>query len=113
MRVGISSERNLWYSIILVQQRAIIYYMQPFENINQELRLKAATDVLDLDVTLLLEARGHDVGLNSLEINIGDLGVFTIEDLGDLLKGGAFGLDVEDADEDELEGDPALATIST
>jgi hypothetical protein len=69
--------------------------------------------VLDPDVTLLLEARGHDVGLNGLKIDVGNFSVFTIEDLGDLLKGGATGLNVEDADKDELEEDPALARIST
>ena len=41
--------------------------------------------MLDLDVTLLLEARGHDVGLNGLEIDVGNLSLFTIEDLGNLL----------------------------
>ena len=69
--------------------------------------------MLDLDVALLLEARGHDVGLNSLKIDVGHLSLFTIEDLSDLLKSGAAGFDVEDADEDELEEDPALARVST
>jgi hypothetical protein len=59
--------------------------------------------VLDLDVALLLEARGHNVGLDSLEINVGNLGLVTIEDLGNLLKGRAAGLDVEDTDKDEFE----------
>jgi hypothetical protein len=100
-------------SIILVQQRAIVYMHTTSEKVNIGPRLQAATDVLDPDVTLLLETRGHNVGLNSLKIDVGNLSVFTIEDLGDLLKGGATGLDVEDTDEDELEEDPALAKLST
>jgi hypothetical protein len=56
------------------------------------------TSVLNVNIaTLLLEARGHDVGLNGLEI-----------DAGDLLESRATGLDVEDRDEDEFEEDPAL-----
>jgi hypothetical protein len=75
--------------------------------------LQAASDVLNLDVVaVLLEARGHDVSLNGLEVNVGNLRIITVEDLGDLLKGWATSLDVEDADEDELEEDPALAGIS-
>jgi hypothetical protein len=68
--------------------------------------------VLDLNIALLLEARGHDVGLDSFEINVSNLSVFTIEDLGDLLKSRAAGLDIKDADEDEFEEDPALLSIS-
>jgi hypothetical protein len=68
--------------------------------------------VLNLDVALLLEAGGHDVGLDSLEINVGNLGLVTIEDLGNLLKGRAAGLDVEDTDKDEFEEDPTLTRIS-
>jgi hypothetical protein len=69
----------------------------------------AVTDVLDPDVALLLESGGHNVSLDSLEIDVGDLSVFTIEDLGDFFKSGATSLDVEDADEDEFEEDPALS----
>jgi hypothetical protein len=69
------------------------------------------TNVLDLDVVVLL-VTGSQVGLNGLDIDVGDLSLITVEDLGDLLEGGSLGLDVEDADEDELEGDPALSNIS-
>jgi hypothetical protein len=70
------------------------------------------TNVLDLDVVVLL-VTGSQVGLNGLDIDVGDLSLITVEDLGDLLEGGSLGLDVEDADEDELEGNPALSGIST
>jgi hypothetical protein len=67
------------------------------------------TSVLNVNIaTLLLEARGHDVGLNGLEIDAGNLSVITVEDLGDLLESRATGLDVEDRDEDEFEENPAL-----
>jgi hypothetical protein len=65
------------------------------------------TNVLDLDVVVLLVAGGQ-VGLNSLDIDVSNLSLLTVEDLGDLLEGRSLGLDVEDADEDELEGNPAL-----
>jgi hypothetical protein len=70
------------------------------------------TNVLDLDVVVLL-VTGSQVGLHSLDIDVGNLSLLTVEDLGDLLEGGSLGLDVEDADEDELEGNPALSGIST
>ena len=47
-----------------------------------------------------------------LNVDVSDLSLITIEDLGDLLKSGTTGLDVEDSDEDELEEDPALVSIS-
>jgi hypothetical protein len=65
------------------------------------------TNVLDLDVVVLLVAGGQ-IGLNSLDIDVSNLSLLTVEDLGDLLEGRSLGLDVEDADEDELEGNPAL-----
>jgi hypothetical protein len=55
------------------------------------------TSVLNVNVaTLLLEARGHDVGLNRLEIDAGNLSVVTVKDLGNLLESRATGLDIED-----------------
>jgi hypothetical protein len=78
-----------------------------------KIHLMAASDVLNLNVVaVLLEARGHDVSLHSLEVDVGNLRIITVEDLGDLLKGWATGLNVEDADEDKLEEDPALANVS-
>jgi hypothetical protein len=47
-----------------------------------------------------------------LNIDVSDLSLITIEDLGDLLKSGTTGLDVEDGDEDEFEEDPALVSVS-
>jgi hypothetical protein len=47
-----------------------------------------------------------------LNIDVSDLSLITIEDLGDLLKSGTTGLDVEDSDEDEFEEDPALISVS-
>ena len=75
-------------------------------------RLVCVVNVLDLDITLLLVARGHDVGLNSLEIDVTNLSLITVEDLSDLLESGAPGLNVEDSDEDKFEEDPALANVS-
>jgi hypothetical protein len=76
------------------------------------LRLVGMAYVLDTNVAILLEARGHDVGLNGLEIDVGNLSLITVEDLGNLLKSGSLSLDVENGDEDELEEDPALDNIS-
>ena len=39
---------------------------------------------------------------------MGDLGLVAVNDLGELLEGGALGLDVHKEDEAELEEDPAL-----
>jgi len=47
-----------------------------------------------------------------LNVDVSNLSLITIEDLGDLLKSGTTGLDVEDSDEDELEEDPALVLVS-
>lgn len=54
----------------------------------------------------------HNVLVNLAQVNVGDLGLITIEDLGDLLESGSAGLDVEDGNEDEFEEDPALVEIS-
>jgi hypothetical protein len=70
------------------------------------------SNMLDLDVAVLLEARGHDIGLNSLKIDVRNLSLITVEDLSDLLQGWALGLNVEDRDEDKLEEDPALKDVS-
>jgi len=75
-------------------------------------RLVCVVDMLDLDAALFLITRGHDVGLNSLEVDVANFSLITVEDLSNLLKSGALGLDVEDGDEDEFEEDPALANVS-
>jgi hypothetical protein len=72
----------------------------------------SVVDVLNPDVVFLLETRGHNVGLDSLEIDVGNLSLITVEDLSNLFKSGALGLDIKDGDEDELEKDPALADVS-
>lgn len=53
---------------------------------------------------------GLDGGLllDLLEVQLRDGGVVAVDDLGELLEGGALGLDVHDVDEDELGSDPAL-----
>ena len=68
--------------------------------------------MLNVDVIILLVTRSHDVLLNHLNVDVSNLSVITIEDLGDLLKSGTTGLNVEDSDEDELEEDPALISVS-
>lgn len=56
-----------------------------------------------LDISLLLSVP---------EVDIGNVGIITIEDSGDLLKSGTLGFDVEEEDEDELDSDPDLLFIS-
>lgn len=68
-------------------------------------------DLLDLDVSILLVA-SCEVGLNSLNIDMSNLSILSIEDLSNLLKSRALGLNVEDAHEDKLESDPALSDVS-
>lgn len=63
-------------------------------------------------LAILLEARCHYVGLDSLKVDVGNLSLITIENLGNFFEGGATSLNVEDRDEDELEENPALTTIS-
>jgi hypothetical protein len=65
-----------------------------------------------VDVVVLLVAGSHDVLLNDLNVDVSNFSLITIEDLGDLLKSGTTGLDVEDSNEDEFEEDPALGLIS-
>jgi len=47
------------------------------------------------------------VGLDLRNIRNTRLGLVAVEDLGNLLERGTLGLDVEEVDDDELEGDPA------
>ena len=56
-----------------------------------------------LDISLLLSVP---------EMDIGNVGIITIEDSGDLLESGTLGFDVEEEDEDELDSDPDLLFIS-
>jgi len=39
---------------------------------------------------------------------VGNLGLVAVDDLGELLEGGALGLNVHEVDEDKLKEDPAL-----
>lgn len=68
--------------------------------------------MLNVDVVILLVTRSHDVLLNHLNVDVSNLSLITIEDLGDLFKSGTTGLDVEDSDEDEFKEDPALVVVS-
>ena len=43
-----------------------------------------------------------------MNVDVGDLGVLSVDDLGKLLQGGAPSLNVHEVDKDELEEDPAL-----
>jgi hypothetical protein len=70
-------------------------------------------DRLDVDVVVvLLEARGVCLTSERISVNVCNLSLVSIEDLGDLLEGRALGLNVEDSDEDEFEEDPDLRGIS-
>ena len=73
-----------------------------------KLHLGWVPDLLDADVVVLLVSSSHDLLLNLLQVDVGDLGVLTVKDLGDLLECGSTGLDVEDGDKDEFKEDPAL-----
>lgn len=44
--------------------------------------------------------------LDLVNVKVGDFGILTIEDLGELLERGALGLNVKEVDEEELEEDP-------
>lgn len=57
---------------------------------------------------LLLVHLGMDVLLDLVEVDVGDDGIGSVEDLGNLLEGRALGLDVEEVDEDELDKVPEL-----
>jgi len=65
--------------------------------------------MLDGGLFTLLEAGAADAGhaLNLFKIDLTDLSIIAIEDLGNLLKGWSFGLDVEEVDEDEFKSNPA------
>jgi hypothetical protein len=70
-------------------------------------------DSLNMDaVVVLLETRCVGVSLESGSIDVSNLSLVSVEDLGDFLEGWALGLDVEDSDEDEFEEDPHLWRIS-
>jgi hypothetical protein len=73
---------------------------------------KTTVEVLNPYVAILFEARCHNVGLDSLKVDVGNLSLITIKNLGNFFEGGATSLNVEDRHEDELEENPALATIS-
>ena len=62
---------------------------------------------LDMHGLVLLKAAGGR-GLNLLDVNVSDLGILAVEDLGDLLEGGALGLDIEEANEEEFDENPNL-----
>lgn len=51
--------------------------------------------------------------LDLVDVDVGNIRLVAINDLGELLERGALGLDVHEEDKDELGGDPALfITIS-
>lgn len=49
--------------------------------------------------------------LDLVNIDVGNIRLIAINDLGKLLERGALGLDVHEEDKDELGGDPALFII--
>ena len=67
-------------------------------------RVLNAGHVLLIDV---VKAVLLDLLLDSVHVDVSNSAV-TIEDLGDLLKGGALGLGVDEVDPDELNSDPKL-----
>ena len=65
--------------------------------------------MLDVNSIILLVTRGHDVLLNLVKVDVGNLSLLAIEDLSNLLESWTTSLNVEDSDEDEFEEDPALS----
>ena len=61
-----------------------------------------------LIVAVLAAVATMDILLDLAHIDGGNLGVRTIEDLGNLLKSRALGLNVEEVNEDQFKKDPAL-----
>ena len=80
--------------------------------------LASSSNLLGLGVgnTLLAEAVGLgdvvgtsvDFLLNGVNVNVCNLSIFTIEDLGDFLKSGTTGLNHHEVDEDQFNEDPDL-----
>jgi hypothetical protein len=64
-----------------------------------------------VNIALLLVASSESVRTN-LVFNMSDLSLIAIEDLGNLLKSRALGLNVEEHDEEEFEEDPDLKIVS-
>lgn len=65
---------------------------------------------INLHSLALLKAAGSR-SFDLLKIDVGNIGVLTIKDLSDFLESGTLGLDVEEADEAELDEDPDLLTV--
>ena len=63
--------------------------------------------MLDNFVGLAVLAVDSDLFLDLLEIQASDLGFVTVDDLGELLEGGALGFDVHEVNEAQLTEDPA------
>lgn len=61
---------------------------------------------IDVDCRLLLES--GSLSLDALKVDVGNLSLITIEDLGELLEGRALGLNVEEVHEEEFNPDPDL-----
>ena len=61
-----------------------------------------------LENILLAWVAQHQVLLDLMDVDTTNLGLVAIDDLGQLLKGWALGLDVHEVHEDELEENPAL-----
>jgi hypothetical protein len=60
---------------------------------------KSLGGLLLVDLSLLLDL---------VDIDVANLGLITIDDLGELLEGGALGLNIHEVDEGEFEENPAL-----
>ena len=69
------------------------------------MRANSALSNVSLITELILE--NLNLLLSLLHVDVGN-GIFTIEDLGDLLKGRALGLDEDEVDPDGFQDIPAL-----
>lgn len=78
------------------------------ENFITHIHVGRNTSSLGLAREMLLVGLDSSLLLDLLEVQLRDGGVVAVDDLGELLEGGALGLDVHDVDEDELGSDPAL-----
>lgn len=68
-------------------------------------------NLLDMNVAMLLVAVGVGIPSKVVGINMSNLSLMPIENLGNLLEGWALCLDIEEGDEDEFEEDPDLRVI--
>ena len=90
-----------------------VFTREVLQVVSLQMRSSQATaDMLNLDVPVLLKAGCHDVRFNRLKVDVCNLSLIAIKNLGNLLKSRSTSLNVEYSDEDKFEENPALIGIS-